>query len=44
MPIQRLKKFLTSDTERSVRLRQSLPFWPVLNESERNKWKKLANE
>jgi hypothetical protein len=44
MPIQRLKKFLTSDTERSVRLRQSLPFWPVLNESERNKWKKLASE
>ena len=44
MPVQRLKKFLMSDTERSVRLRQSLPFWPVLNEHERYKWEDLLNE
>lgn len=44
MSVQRLKKFLLSDSERAVRLRQSLPFWPVLNESERKEWRKLANE
>jgi len=44
MSVQRLKKFLLSDSDRAVRLRQSLPFWPVLNESERKEWRKLANE
>lgn len=44
MSIQRLKKFLVSDSERSVRLRQSMPFWPVLNDSERKEWRRLANE
>jgi len=34
MSFQRLKKFLESDSERSARLRQSLLFWPVLNDSE----------
>jgi predicted nucleotidyltransferase len=33
--MQRLKKFMQSDSERSTRLRQSLPFWPVLTEAER---------
>jgi hypothetical protein len=44
MPTQRFKKFLLSNSERSVRLRQSIPFWPVLNESERNEWREMANE
>lgn len=33
----RLQRFLTSDTERAVRLRQSNPFWSVLTEKERDK-------
>lgn len=41
---QRLKKFLESDSERSNRLRQSLPFWPVLNDSERSKLEKITSE
>jgi len=41
---QRLKKFLESDSERSTRLRQSLPFWQVLNEREREKFKELTHE
>ncbi len=44
MPIQRLKKFLMSESERSVRLRQSMPFWPILNDSERKEWRRLSNE
>jgi len=36
---QRLKKFMESDSERADRLRQSLPFWNVLNENEREKIK-----
>lgn len=44
MSMQRLKKFLLSDSERSIRLRQSMPFWPVLTESERKEWRRLANE
>lgn len=44
MSFQRLKKFLESDSERSTRLRQSLPFWPVLNESERTKLEKIKSE
>lgn len=44
MSIQRLKKFLESDTERSQRLRQSLPFWEVLSADERDKFYKLKNE
>lgn len=38
---QRLKKFMESDSEKAVRLRQSLPFWQVLTESEKNKFKKI---
>lgn len=44
MSFQRLKKFLESDSERSTRLRQSLPFWPVLKESERKKLEKIKSE
>ncbi|MDR8389513.1 hypothetical protein NC796_00095 [Aliifodinibius sp. S!AR15-10] len=44
MSLQRLKKFLESDSERSTRLRQSLPFWPALKDSERAKLKKLKSE
>ncbi|MEX0770953.1 MAG: helix-turn-helix domain-containing protein [Balneolaceae bacterium] len=44
MSFQRLKKFLESDSERSTRLRQSLPFWPVLNDSERAKLEKIKSE
>ncbi|MEX2397850.1 MAG: hypothetical protein WD491_12515, partial [Balneolales bacterium] len=36
MPYQRLRKFLLSDSERSTQLRQSMPFWPVLRERERD--------
>lgn len=43
MSFQRLKKFLESDTERSTRLRQSLPFWPVLKEEERKKLEKIKS-
>jgi len=44
MSLQRLKKFLGSDSERSTRLRQSLPFWPVLKDNERTKLEKLKSE
>ncbi|MDZ7681919.1 MAG: hypothetical protein U5J63_09485 [Fodinibius sp.] len=44
MSLQRLKKFLESDSERSSRLRQSLPFWPVLKDSERAKLEQLKSE
>lgn len=44
MSLQRLKKFLESDSERSTRLRQSLPFWPVLKDSEREKLKDISNK
>lgn len=44
MSYQRLKKFLESDSERSTRLRQSLPFWPVLNDSERAKLERIKSE
>jgi len=44
MSFQRLKKFLESDSERSTRLRQSLPFWPVLKDSERIKLEKFKSE
>lgn len=49
MSYQRLKKLLESDSERSTRLRQSLPFWEVLNESERKEldnlnWRKRYND
>jgi sugar-specific transcriptional regulator TrmB len=40
---QRLKKFLESDSERSVRLRQSLPFWYVLTENERKTFNELKS-
>ena len=33
--IPRLRRLLTAETDRAVRLRQSLPFWPVLNDDER---------
>lgn len=41
MSLQRLKKFLESDSERAARLRQSLPFWEILNEQERHEFEKL---
>jgi predicted transcriptional regulator len=41
---QRLKKFMVSDSERSVRLRQSLPFWMVLTENERKKFEQLKSD
>lgn len=44
MSFQRLKKFLESDSERSTRLRQSLPFWPVLKDNEREKLKEIKSE
>lgn len=44
MSFQRLKKFMQSDSERSTRLRQSLPFWPVLTEAERKDFKSMAEE
>lgn len=44
MSFQRLKKFMQSDSERSTRLRQSLPFWPVLNESERKEFKSMTEK
>lgn len=44
MSFQRLKKILESDSERSTRLRQSLPFWPVLKDSERAKLEIIKSE
>lgn len=44
MSFQRLRKFMESDSERSTKLRQSLPFWPVLTEAERKDFKSMANE
>jgi len=44
MSFQRLKKLLVSDSERSTRLRQSLPFWPVLNDSERTRLEEFKSE
>jgi len=41
---QQLKKFWESDSERSTRLRQSLPFWQVINERERENFKGLTHE
>ena len=41
---QRLKKFMESDSERAFRLRQSLPFWQVLTENEKNKFEQLKEE
>ena len=41
---QRLKKFMESDSERAVRLRQSLPFWHVLTENEKGKFEQLKKE
>lgn len=35
--IPRLCRLLTSETDRAVRLRQSLPFWPVLTDEERER-------
>ncbi|MGM0545454.1 MAG: winged helix-turn-helix domain-containing protein [Bacteroidota bacterium] len=43
MSFQRLKKFLESDSERSTRLRQSLPFWPVLKNNEREELMKIKS-
>lgn len=44
MSYQRLKKFLESDSERATRLRQSLPFWQILNNAERKKLAELKSE
>jgi len=41
MPFQRLKKLLESDSERAVRLRQSIPFWHVLTDRERSKFEEF---
>lgn len=41
--LQRLKKIMESDSDRSNRLRQSLPFWPVLTEEERNELQQLTD-
>jgi predicted transcriptional regulator len=41
---QRLKKIMESDSERAVRLRQSLPFWQVLTEYEKSKFEQLKEE
>ncbi|MCC5927396.1 MAG: hypothetical protein JJU41_12635 [Bacteroidetes bacterium] len=38
---QRLKKVIESDSEKSVRLRQSMPFWNVLREEEIAKFERL---
>ncbi|AXI99717.1 hypothetical protein CYPRO_0431 [Cyclonatronum proteinivorum] len=43
-PFQRLKKLLESDSERAIRLRQSLPFWPVLTEDERAMFMSLKGQ
>jgi hypothetical protein len=40
---QRLRKFLESESERSVRLRQSLPFWMVLTDHEREKFNQMKS-
>lgn len=42
--LQRLKKFIESDSERATRLRQSLPFWPILTETERENLKKTKRD
>ncbi len=44
MSYYRLKKFMESDSERSVRLRQSLPFWEVLNDVERKELISMKKE
>lgn len=44
MPLQRLKKLIESDSQRANRLRQSLPFWPVLTEHERAKFVSLRQK
>jgi DNA-binding HxlR family transcriptional regulator len=44
MSFQRLKKFIESDSERSMRLRQSLPFWLVLNGRERARLEEIKTE
>lgn len=44
MSFQRLKKFMESDSERSTRMRQSLPFWPVLTDAERKEFKSMAKQ
>ncbi len=44
MSYYRLKKFMESDSERSVRLRQSLPFWEVLNDVERKEFIQMKKE
>jgi hypothetical protein len=41
---QRLKKLMESDSERAVRLRQSMPFWRVLSDNEQKKFKQLQQE
>lgn len=35
--IPRLRRLLSAETDRAVRLRQSLPFWPVLTDDERER-------
>jgi len=44
MSVQRLVKFLSSDSERSVRLRQSNPFWQVITEHEKARLYQLLSK
>ena len=44
MSFQRLKKFMQSESERSTRMRQSLPFWPVLSEIEKDEFKSTIKD
>src|SRR5699024_7118328 len=43
MSFQRLKKFLRSGSERATRLRQSLPFWPVLTDHEQDQLQEIQS-
>lgn len=41
--VQRLAKFLESDSERATRMRQSNPFWMVVSDEEKEEYKKLLS-
>lgn len=42
--VQRLVKFLESDSERATRMRQSIPFWMVVSDEEKEDYKKLFSK
>lgn len=44
MSVQRLVKFLCSDSERATRLRQSNPFWQVITQEERSKFDQILSK